>query len=624
MPPAKKTKKERINQNYIFVQAFVLYQKAIAEEKNSYVRALNLFKQALSLIDSIIEKFPDTALALKIAQRRFRLGRNSYSGIQKKIRELRVNASREEMLEIMHDCACSIQMPEMRADKLSDIALLFFSSGQLEHCQRCFSEASLAAEVIDDSNNRSRALNRLALKYAEAGEYEKALTLSIFFSDLTDQIRLLTDLGCSFYQKKLREKARQLFVNAIDMVDRDPDPEKRTAGISWIAYKLADSEEFFWALEVTEGLEDEELKFSVINQIAERLIASGKLNNLQEMIIRVPHPMVKAELTVSLAMKYGADGYFSQAREIADRIDYIELKARAYIGIAQECKEKAHQQHATDMIREAAVMIQKVPGQDARIHLLTMAAGVLHKLKQESQVKELLMVAFNTVMKITEAEKRSEFLAFLVKTSMNYDQLAITDEMFAAISERDSRDRTIVEIAVRHAIIDNFSMATHKLAEVSDLRLRIGGYFKIISNNPENRNFRRKILLLEKAMHEIRTLPAGSETDRLLSECAILFARLEKFHNALQILETINDAAVRDDLLCKLAELKFKGDFFVEGIEILRLISNQDVRLSNLIGLGVALFKGSYPTATYTAADFLPTAFAFWLEEKEKLAAPVS
>lgn len=611
--------KNRINQNYIFVQAFLLYQKALAEEKCNYVRALNLYKQALSLIDSILEKFSDTELAVKIAERRFRLGQSTYSSIQNKIAELRLYASREEMLEIIHDCACNIQSAELRAENLGNIAMLFFSNGQKENCLRVFNEASMAVEDIAEPFTRSRALNMLALKYAEIGEYEKALTLSVFFSDITDQIRLLTDLGQSYYQKKMRERARQLFVTAIELVERDPNPESRIAGISWIAYKLADSDEFFWAIEVTESLEDEELKLSVIHQIAERLIASGRLNNLQEMIRKVNHHDVKAELNVSLAMKYAADGYFSQAREVADKIGIIALKARAYLGIAQECKEKTHHPIAVELVAETIILIKELPEIENQIHFMTMAAGILHKLKQEGRAKELLQASHILILKIPEPFKRSEFLAFLVKTSLELDQMAITSDMVQQITEPAARNQAILDIAVRHAVLDNFDFASTKVKEIVEAKSRAAAIFQIVSKNPENRNFLKKILLLEQVLKDVKALGNSGECDALLSECALLFARLEKFHTALQIQESINSDSIRDELLWKLAELKFKGDFFSEGIEIIRLIKNQDTRLSRLICLGVSLFKGDYPAATFTISDFLPTAFSFWLEEKEKL-----
>ncbi len=97
--------KNRINENFVFIQAFALFQKAEQEENTNYVKALNLYKQTLSLVDSIPERFPSSTLALKIAQRKFRLGKSSYARIQKKDRSAPKKASREEMLEILHDCA---------------------------------------------------------------------------------------------------------------------------------------------------------------------------------------------------------------------------------------------------------------------------------------------------------------------------------------------------------------------------------------------------------------------------------------------------------------------------------------------------------------------------------------
>ena len=127
---------------------------------------------------------------------------------------------------------------------------------------------------------------------------------------------------------------------------------------------------------------------------------------------------------------------------------------------------------------------------------------------------------------------------------------------------------------------------------------------------------------IQKKIESLRLKASHEETlensDQILAECSVHLARLEKFHSALQVQEAIKSDQTRDELLWKLAELKFRGDFFIEGIEIIRLIKNQDSRISRLIQLGVAIHSGKYQSETFKIYDFLPVAFSFWLEEKEK------
>lgn len=608
----------RINENFIFIQAFALFQKAQSEEKSSFVKALNLYKQTISLIDSIPEKFPSSSLALKIAQRRFRLGKTTYAGILKKIESLRLKASHEEMLEIMHDCARNLSQAEQRAEKLSDIALLFHFNGQKNHCLRVLSEASEAAEDIADYSARGRALNMLALKYAEIEEFERALTLSVFFADLSDQVRLLTDLGSCYYQRKMRERARQLFFNAIELAERAADEEQAAALASWIAYKLAESEEYFWALEVAESIASEEYRYSAIHQIVERLISSGKFSNIQEFTRRIDQPDIKAELMVSLAMKYSADGYFSQAREAAESIQSISLKSQALLAIASEYREKSHQSSAIDLVNEALALSERIIEPEARIHTIVRATGILALYKQDGTVLQLMERAVKMVASIPQDFRRAEFYTYLVKTALDLNQISLAEEIIAGISDDDARIRATIDIAARHAMLDNFSLAQKKIAGIADLIMRYQAVFRIIASNPENRNLRAKLSLLNEIVENIEKLQQFDSSDQILSECAVQLARLEKFHSALQVQEAIKSDQVRDELLWKLADLKFRGDFFIEGIEIIRLIRNQDSRISRLIQLGVSIHNGSYKSETFKIYDFLPIAFSFWLEEKEK------
>lgn len=610
-----KSGRGRINENFIFIQAFSLFQQAQAEEKTSFIKALNLYKQTVSLIDSIPDKFPSSSLALKIAQRRFRLGKTTYSGIQKKIESLRLKASHEETLEILHDCARNLSQPEQRAEKLSDIALLFHFNGQKSHCLRVLSEASEAAEDIAEPSSRSRLLHTVALKYAEIGEFERALTLSVFFTDLSDQIRLLTDLGSTYYQKKMLERARQLFFNAIELAERATDEEQSAALASWIAYRLAESEEYFWALEVAESIACEEHRYSAIHQIVERLISSGKF--FQEFARKIDRPDSKAELMVSLAMKYAADGYFSQAREAVESIGSISLKSQALLAVASEYREKIHQSSAVELVNEALNLSARIIEPEARIHSIVRACGILAFHKQDSRVAQLIEQSVKLVATIPQDDRRPEFYTYLVKNALELNQLAIAEEIVPVISDKNARNRAISDIAVRHAFLDNFSLAQKKIATIDDPFQKFQAIFRIIDINPENRNLRAKFALLNEIVENLPQLQKLENSDQILAECSVHLARLEKFHSALQVQEAIKSDQTRDELLWKLAELKFHGDFFIEGIEIIRLIKNQDSRISRLIQLGVAIHSGKYQSETFKIYDFLPVAFSFWLEEKE-------
>ena len=77
-----KSGRGRINENFIFIQAFSLFQKAKTEEKTSFIKALNLYKQTVSLIDSIPDKFVKFSRA-ENSSASFQIRKTTYSGIQK-------------------------------------------------------------------------------------------------------------------------------------------------------------------------------------------------------------------------------------------------------------------------------------------------------------------------------------------------------------------------------------------------------------------------------------------------------------------------------------------------------------------------------------------------------------
>jgi tetratricopeptide (TPR) repeat protein len=620
----KNPSRNLVNENFVFIQAFQLYQQAREAEKGNFIKALNLYKQSLSLIDSIPEKFPSSSLAIKVAQRQIRLGRNTYASVRKRIAKLRSRAAREELLTILHDCALNLKSPEQRSECLADVAIQFVSNNQRGMGLQILVEAEASTEEIESPSAKNNSLSLLAVKYAEIEEFERALTLTVHFSEIADQIRLLTDLGVAYYEKKMRERARQLFNNALDLVERETDQEKKLAASAWIAFKLAESREFFWALEVCEAVQDGDTRVAIIHQVAERLIEFGKFATIQEIIKKIPDTYIRGELMASLVIRYSDDGYFTQARDFADAIEVPALKARAFLAMAREYKGKKLFQIGLDLIESAVKLAYKVPKIEDKVLVLTSAATLMNDFREERQACDLIRSALQEIECLDNDLKRAEFMNFLVKICLDIGQLSQARDIIGKIEDPDTRFKAMTELCAKTASLDNIAEAIETAKSIDDPIHRTQALFKIIQGNPDNRNFRLKSDLLAEIIELSTNSTSSSHADQILADCAMLLASFEKVRQAFQLLEKINDETVRNQLIWNLAELKFRSDFFSEGIEILRLIQNSDVRITRLIQVGLAVLKGSYPGSSFTIEDCLPVAFSFWLEEKEKVSFKIS
>lgn len=612
-------KQRRINANYTFIQAYNLYRKAEKAESSDYIKALNLYQQALALLDSILDRFPSSSLALKIAQRKYRLGVSTHSGITRKIEGLREKAWRQELLEILHDCARNISQVDICCEKLGDIAKLFSMNNQKARAVTVASEAVARAEMLAESEQRSHTLSSLAVKYADIGEYERALTLSVYFPDYLDQIRLLTRLGLVYFDRKLRERAQQLFISALDLAERIVDTDTHMTGLAWIAYKLAESCEYYWAFEVAESISEPEMKLAVMHQIVEQLIGSGKYVNTTEIAKRIENSQIRAELAVSMVMKQAADGFFSQAREAAAGITVPLLRARAFIAIAGEYKDRSLWHVACELINEAVKLVDIIPDVSARVLVLSQAASGFHRIVQQDMVREHLQRAFNLSLALPADRQNGELVSFLLKCCLELSQMELANEMFAMLKDVSFKNQAIVEIASRHALLDNFSLARSLISEIGDLDCRLQGFLRIVASNPANRNYRDKLEILNGVAVDVSLMAAGALTDQIIAGCALLFAKAERFHLALQLQERILSDASRDELLWKLAEIKCSSGFLEEGVEVLRLIKDQNRRVARMVELGIRIFNDEYKKADFTTSNFLPMAFSFWLDEKDKL-----
>lgn len=607
----------RINENYLFIQAFQLYQEAKKAEKANFIKALNLYKQALALIDSIPIKFPSSELALKIAQRKIRLGRSSYSSIRKRIAGLRRKAAREELLTILHDSAMNLQAPEMKADALGQLATEFWNNNQKEYARTIFAEALETVEAIENKRHRNHSLTQLAIRYAKIGEFERALTLSIYFSEVSDQIRLLTDLAVAYFAEKEREKARQLFNNAIELAERETDASKSIAVKAWIAFKLAESGEFFWALEVSDALEDSDSRSAILHEIAEKLIESGKLAVIQEIVNKVTEKEIKSELLANLVERYADEGYFSHAREFADLILITALKARAYLTIARKYKGEKLNKIGLELIEEAVKLADVVANIEDKVLILTLASGLCNEFHEVARAQELIQSVVTSLERLDDSLKRSELLTYVVEVSLEIGQKEQAREIIDKIEIESVRYRAITLYCAKFAALDKIEEAIGLARTIADETARIEAFFAIIKNNPENRNFKIKSDLVNEIIAAARA--TDGDSDKILADCTMLMAKFEKFHQALQLLEHIKGDEIRNQLLWNLSLFKFQTGFFVEGIEIIRLIIDANLRISRLIEVGLAILQNKYPDSNYQVEDFLPVAFSFWLEEKEKL-----
>ena len=608
-------KSKVVNANYVFIQAFKLYQEARETDKSNYIKALNLYKQVLATIDSIPNKFPNSDLALKIAQRKFRIGECTYKTIEKRIFKLRKKAVKQELLTILHDCAMNLRDPDIKSEALGQLGTHFWKNKQKTFALQTFEKALQAIEEIENSNRKNIALNRLAVRYAELGHFEKALTLTIYFSDPLEQIRLLTDLGVAYYQHNVPVRARQLFNNAIELAEREKNPETLLAAQSWIALKLAEGGEFFRALEIGDTVENANARGAIIQQIAEKLITSGNFSTIQEIIRFINDKEVRSELITSLVTRYSHESFFSQAREFAEMIEVPASKARAYLTIAKSYKGEKLNNVAMQLIDKAITLSHKETNTEDQIHLYCIAAEVSKEFHEEVKVCEYINLAEKQVNHMKDKHRKSEFYSFLVRICLKIGQSKLAIDICKKIPEKKAQYLAMVELCGHFAFLDNIKTAMNFAKEINDELLKIKAYFKIIEQNPANRNFKLKSDLIEEIIKKSGDL--SNDSDQILADCTMLVARFEKFHQALQLLEHIKAEDIRNELICKLSDFKFETDFFNEGIEILRLIQNSDIRINKLINTGLKLLENKFKRISFKLEDFLPIAFSFWLEEKE-------
>ena len=139
--------------NKLFVEAAQLVEKAQEAEKTSYADALKLYKKALEKIERIQSKYPSSKLAVEIAQDKAKLGSYTIKEIKETVipqTELKAEAE-ENPLTCALFVAKTIEDAFWKSWALADIAVKYAEAGQGDKASEILSQALQVAKTIKDT-----------------------------------------------------------------------------------------------------------------------------------------------------------------------------------------------------------------------------------------------------------------------------------------------------------------------------------------------------------------------------------------------------------------------------------------------------------------------------------------
>jgi tetratricopeptide (TPR) repeat protein len=163
--------------NQLFVEASQLVKSAQEAEQTSYVEAFKLYQAALAKAETITTKYQSSQLAVQLTAGQTKIGPYTFTELQRIVPRTQARAKVEEdFLACALFVANTIQEASEKDSTLNAIAIWYARAKQ-------YDRAMEVANSIESASQKAFALSLLANAYAKAGQYERALQVANTIED---------------------------------------------------------------------------------------------------------------------------------------------------------------------------------------------------------------------------------------------------------------------------------------------------------------------------------------------------------------------------------------------------------------------------------------------------------
>ena len=204
-----------------------------------------------------------------------------------------------------------------KAKALVDIASYYTKAGQKEKASELLSQAlqvAPASALKDDQENY--VWDYIAIGYAEAGQYDQALSVAQSIEDTPHQGMVLIKI-VNFYTE-----AGQ-YDQALSVAQSMENSWYKTKALDDIATSYAVAGQYEQALKVAQVIEDTESKASALVKIASYYTKAGQKEKASELLSQALKGENSIDVLVDIAIEYAALGQYEQAQTIAQRLQTL-------------------------------------------------------------------------------------------------------------------------------------------------------------------------------------------------------------------------------------------------------------------------------------------------------------
>ena len=277
-----------------------------------------------------------------------------------------------ELLSEARDIAQTLSDHFIKAIALVKIAATYIEAEQEEQAfltVKAIEEASASGWVVPYLSARNEALAQMAIRYAAARRFDRALELARSIDPLSDSQRV--DL-----------RTQQPIVNFEENLDRDN-------ALEGIALEYAKAGRVEDALQLAGSLDSESKQPQLLLQIAQHYLHRGEKKPAKKVAGAIASlPTLPTAMLGIVAVEYAEAGFFDVALELAEGITANNfLEAQIKIGAAERI---AFELAAAKQYRQATEVAQSIDDCGVKTKVLLEIATFHAEGGQENQAREIL------------------------------------------------------------------------------------------------------------------------------------------------------------------------------------------------------------------------------------------
>lgn len=246
--------------------------------------------------------------------------RNDFYNLQ----DIAKNSSNIEILEQVRNYANRISEIEQKLRVLNEIALKYSSIGKIDEALIMFSESIQLSNKLDRKDYRNRSLERIVIKYAEAGFFDRAIQLASSIEDAFYQGKSLNSIGEFYALAGQNEDALKMFTQAFSIIKYTTNQYGTEQYVmSTICSNLSNINQYDRALELVNSINSKGSKSEALSKIAHNYLRIGKVEEAKRILQVSLNEMLNYEYSTEDLRRQIASIYV-ELEQFEDAIDIVE------------------------------------------------------------------------------------------------------------------------------------------------------------------------------------------------------------------------------------------------------------------------------------------------------------